>query len=154
MKLSPAEKEAKKADEYLQRQEEHLVSIYEAYVGDEKEEIQRDFKTFTYQDCLTLIPTSATVLKEDILNESQLSKARQGQIGKIELESEKRVKLTENQNKVVESMKCFIANGQMMTFLQGVPGSGKTTIAKELAIELGLKVIFSGTTSKQHCSNL
>ena len=44
-------------------------------------------------------------------------------------------------------MKGFIANGQMMVFLQGVPGAGKTTTAKELAIELGLKVVFSGTTT-------
>ena len=44
-------------------------------------------------------------------------------------------------------MKRFIANGQMMVFLQGVPGAGKTTTAKELAIELGLKVVFSGTTT-------
>ena len=35
----------------------------------------------------------------------------------------------------------------MMVFLQGVPGAGKTTTAKELAIELGLKVVFSGTTT-------
>ena len=34
-----------------------------------------------------------------------------------------------------------------MVFLQGVPGAGKTTTAKELAIELGLKVVFSGTTA-------
>ena len=147
MKLSPAEKEVKKADDYLQMQEEHLVSIYEADVGEEKEEIQRNFRTFTYQDCLTLSPTTAEELKEDIRDESQLSRARQGKIKRIELNSEKRVKLTRNQDKVVESMKRFIANGQMMAFLQGVPGAGKTTTAKELAIELGLKVIFTGTTS-------
>ena len=34
-----------------------------------------------------------------------------------------------------------------MAFHQGVPGSGKTTVSKELAFELGLKVSFSGTTS-------
>ena len=34
-----------------------------------------------------------------------------------------------------------------MVFLQGVPGAGKTAAAKGLAIELGLKVIFSGSTS-------
>ena len=44
-------------------------------------------------------------------------------------------------------MKQFIENGQMMAFLQGVPGAGKTTTAKELALELGLKVVFTGTTS-------
>ena len=44
-------------------------------------------------------------------------------------------------------MESIIADGQMMAFLQGVPGAGKTTTAKELAIELGLKVIFSATTT-------
>ena len=63
------------------------------------------------------------------------------------MDSEKRVDLTDNQKDVVESMKREIANGQMMVFLQGVPGAGKTTTAKELALELGLKVVFSGTTT-------
>ena len=58
----------------------------------------------------------------------------------------RRVDLTDNQD-VVKNMKRFIANWQMMVFLQGVPGAGKTTTAKELAIELGLKVVFSGTTT-------
>ena len=44
-------------------------------------------------------------------------------------------------------MKQFIENGQMMAFFQRVPGAGKTTTAKELALELGLKVVFTGTTS-------
>ena len=44
-------------------------------------------------------------------------------------------------------MKSIIADGQMMVFLQGVPGAGKSTTAKELALELGLKVIFAGTTA-------
>ena len=61
--------------------------------------------------------------------------------------SEKRVDLTDNQNDVLKSMKRFITNGEMMVFLQGVPGARKTTTAKELAIELGLKVVFSGTTT-------
>ena len=35
----------------------------------------------------------------------------------------------------------------MMSFPLSVPGAGKTTAAKQLAIELGLKVVFTGTTT-------
>ena len=93
MKLSRAECESKKADEYLQRQKEHLVSIHEAYAGEEKEPIQRDFKTFTYEDCLTLNPTIAEELEEEISDESQLSKARQGKIGEFNAEFEEKLNL-------------------------------------------------------------
>ena len=65
----------------------------------------------------------------------------------LNVESDEKVELTDNQNKVVGQMKRFIENGQMMAFLQGVPGAGKTTTAKELALELGLKVFFSATTT-------
>ena len=34
-----------------------------------------------------------------------------------------------------------------MEFLQVVPGAGKTTTAKQFAIELGLKDVFTGTTT-------
>ena len=148
MKLSRSEVESKKANEFLQRQKEHVISIYEAYAGDEKEPIQRNFKTFTYEDCFGLNPTIiADESPEDIADKSQILKASSGEIGKFILEPEKRVDLTDNQHDVVKSMKRFIANGQMMVFLQGVPGAGKTTTAKELALELGLKVVFSGTTT-------
>ena len=107
-----------------------------------------DFKTSTYGDCLTLNPTIlAQELPQDIRDKRQLSKARSKEIGKFDLESEKKVNLTDNQNDVVAKMKGFIADGQMMAFLQGVPGAGKTTTAKQLAIELGLKVVFTGTTT-------
>ena len=114
IKLSRAECESKKADEYLQRQKEHLVAICEADVGDEKDPIQRDFETFTYQDCLTLNPTIiAEEPTEDIGEVSQLSKARHEKFNKLNTESEEKVTLTDNQNRVVGRMKQFIENGQM-----------------------------------------
>jgi hypothetical protein len=57
------------------------------------------------------------------------------------------VDLTDNQDDVVKRIKSIIANGQMISFLQVVSGARKTMTAKELAIELGLKVFFAGTTS-------
>ena len=147
MRMSRSEQEAKKAVDYLQTQKEHLVSIFQVDVGEEKEPIHLQFQTYTYQDCLTLNPTIADELKEDIGDESQRDKAQKGQIGVLNVESDEKVELTDNQNKVVGQMKRFIENGQMMAFLQGVPGAGKTTTAKELALELGLKVFFSATTT-------
>ena len=125
----------------------HLVSTFEANVGEEKEPIKRDFKTFTYEDCFTLNPIIAQEILEDTGDESKLSEVGGGKIDKFDLESGERVNLTGNEHVVIKKMKSIIAEGQMITFLQGVPGAGKTTTAKELAIELGLKVIFSGTTS-------
>ena len=157
MRLSHSEQEAIKADEHLQMTKEHLVSTFEANVGEEKEPKKRDFKTFTHEDCFALNPTIAQGILEDIGDESKLSEVGREKIDNFDLESEERVNLTGNQDDDIKKMKIIIADGQMMPFLQGVPGAGKTTTAKELAIELGLKVIFSGTTSnppQQHCSNL
>ena len=84
MKLSRSEVESKKANEFLQRQKEHLVSIYEAYAGDEKEPIQRDFKTFTYEDCLALNPTIiAEESPEDIRDKSFFQQQAQGKLGSL-----------------------------------------------------------------------
>ena len=147
MKLSLSEQEAKKAGDYLQMTKGHLVSTYEVNVGEEKEPIKTDFKTFTYEDCFTLNPTTAEEILEDSGEKSKLSELGGDKIEKFDLESEERVNLTRNQDDVVKKMKSIIADGQMMAFLQGVPGAGKTTTAKELAIELGMKVFFTGTTS-------
>ena len=145
--LSRAENEVRKANVYLQRKKDNLASIHETYIGEEKDPLQRDFKTFTYDDCLALKVAVAEEPDNETGDRNQVSIALEEKVQIIDLQEGKRVKLTKNQRKIVEKMKYLIGKGQMMVFLQGIPGSGKTTTAKELAFELGLKVIFSGTTS-------
>ena len=132
IKLSRSEQEAKKADDYLQMTKEHLVSTFEANVGEEKEPIKRDFKTFTYEDCFTLNPTIAQEILEDIGDESKLSEVGGEKINKFDLESEERVKLTANQDEVVKKMKSIIADGQMMVFFKAYQVRGNRRLLKSL----------------------
>ena len=45
--------------------------------------------------------------------------------------------LTKAQRLCVAEMKKDMRNGQMLIFVQGAPGSGKTTTARQLGVELG-----------------
>ena len=64
--------------------------------------------------------------------------------------------LRPHQEKAVEQLKQIKATNlgrndtkpyQLLTVLQGVPGSGKTVTATQIAKKLGLRALFSGTTS-------
>ena len=62
-------------------------------------------------------------------------------------------KLTPKQRLCVEEMRKEMQKGQMLVFVHGPPGSGKTTTARLLVSENDLEVVFSGTTgtaSAQH----
>ena len=96
MKLSRSDIEARKADEYLQGKKDHLISIYDLDVGEEKGPLQRDFRSFTYEDCLELKLTVAEEPVEHTGDKRQLSKALQEKAQMIDLEAEIRVKLTKN----------------------------------------------------------
>ena len=74
----------------------------------------------------------------------------------IALTSAQGIVLTKAQRLCVGEMKKDMKKGQMLIFVQGAPGSGKTTTARQLGIELGVNVLFSGTTgtaSAQHRSH-
>ena len=55
-------------------------------------------------------------------------------------------KLTESQKECVEVMRKDMDRGQMLVFVHGPPGSGKTTTARLLVSEKNLDLVFSGTT--------
>ena len=62
-------------------------------------------------------------------------------------EKEDDFKLKPEQEAAVNEMKKVITQGDLLfAILQGSAGSGKTTICKELAKELGLKVLFTAST--------
>ena len=56
------------------------------------------------------------------------------------------IKLTPAQRWCVEEMRKEMEKGQMLVFVHGPPGSGKTTTARLLVSERDLEVEFSGTT--------
>ena len=62
------------------------------------------------------------------------------------IDDEKEIRLSEAQNKVVDELKASIEAGQLLGFLQGFPGAGKTTTSKKMSDVTGLRVLFCGTT--------
>ena len=62
------------------------------------------------------------------------------------VDDEKEIQLTQAQERVVEDLKASIAAGQLLGFLQGFPGAGKTTTSKKMSDVTGLRVLFCGST--------
>ena len=62
------------------------------------------------------------------------------------VDDEKEIKLSDAQEKVVDDLKASIAAGQLLGFLQGFPGAGKTTTSKKMSEVTGLRVLFCGST--------
>ena len=73
--------------------------------------------------------------------------ARNGSLKETVLvDDEKEIQLTRAQEKVVEDLKAAIEAGQLLGFLQGFPGAGKTTTSKRMSVVTGLRVLFCGST--------
>lgn len=65
---------------------------------------------------------------------------------RVLIDDEKEIQLSGAQEKVVEHLKATIEAGQLLGFLQGFPGAGKTTTSKKMSDVTGLRVLFCGTT--------
>ena len=63
------------------------------------------------------------------------------------VDDEKEIQLTRAQEKVVDDLKAAIESGQLLGFLQGFPGAGKTTTSKKMSDVTGLRVLFCGSTA-------
>ena len=62
------------------------------------------------------------------------------------VDDEEKIELTKPQEKVVADLKAAIEEGQLLGFLRGFPGAGKTTTSKKMADVTGLRVLFCGFT--------
>ena len=89
---------------------------------------------FEEEGNLNGIPTNNAAAGEVILHKSDGT------------ELPKDFKLTDSQKDCVHIMRKEMERGQMLVFIHGPPGSGKTTTARLLVSEKNLDLVFSGTT--------
>ena len=83
---------------------------------------------------LVVLPNTDAATGEVILHESDVTGLP------------KDFKLTDSQKECVDIMRKDMERGQMLVFVHGPPGSGKTTTARLLVSEKNLDLVFSGTT--------
>ena len=57
-----------------------------------------------------------------------------------------KIKLTAAQSLIVDALKEAIDGGQLLGYLQGFPGAGKTTTAEKLEDVTGLRILYCGST--------
>ena len=159
--LSRKEKNKQKADEYIKKQ----LKNYESLKPDtpHKREAKK-YQKYTIEQCEQMKLKAVELQSEEA--DAEIAEQKNdfdgyidgdGDIKLVEQneKDEKIKKLKEHQIKAIDQMKKIkteksvdpnLKPGQMLVFLQGIPGSGKTTTASKLAEKLGLRTIFTGTT--------
>ena len=148
--LSPKEKENRKARSYLNKQ----IDVYHTLQQSDSRKMKKPkpFHQYSYEECekieKTMLNTVANSENEGTDNVSANDKV-------LEFNEQKKITLQPFQQEVVDTLKQIMRNstgavdvkpGQLLAFMQGIPGAGKTTTAKKLAEKMGLKTLFSGTT--------
>ena len=71
---------------------------------------------------------------------------KQSMVETVLVDDEEPIQLTQAQEDIVQELKNAIESGQLIGFLQGFPGAGKTTTSKKMADVTGLRVLFCGST--------
>ena len=147
--LSPKQRERKKARAYLRNQINNYLHIHQ--INPQQTRKITKFNKYTHQECEML---SNVVLASDVEKDEDVEMLDQRQVT-IEMKSNKEVVLNQCQQEAVEKLKQIrresigssdLKPGQLLAFIQGAPGSGKTETAKQLAKKLGLNALYSGTT--------
>ena len=149
--LSRAQIERRKATAYLNKQ----IDTYRTLKGPDPSPGLRAkrFHKYTCQECESM---SDMMWSVDDAQPKESDKVEFKADDQIEFNAKDYIILKPFQEKAVNQLKQMkldangdeqIKPGQLLAFIQGIPGSGKTATAKMLAQKLGLSVIFSGTTS-------
>ena len=151
--LSKTEIEIKKSIRYLKHQTELYNTIQKNNIYKEP---QKRFPTFNATECKNMLHIKDDIQdKENCYNHKEINKNDSTNII-LKINSPNDIILKPHQEKAVQQLK-YIKNEnngcinikphQLLAILQGVPGAGKTVTATQVAKKLGLRTLFSGTTS-------
>ena len=130
MDVFKADKEASKAKEFLNQTVNNLDELFDEDQDDQKKPIIEEFQTYTFEECQHLKNIDG---EEDEYVQDEILGNINDRVNDLVVEhnvSNSKVKLYRNQDYEVKKLSSWSKAGQMLVFLQGVPGAGKTTAAK------------------------
>ena len=161
---SRSEIESLKADTFLAHQSSTLSSLFNTV--DYKEPVQEPtLQSYSTETCVKLIADLKTAITASAMESDEEEAVNSGaddekeslsfddsggqkaEVGDFELKVDSDIILTKKQQEIVKRLKYLMSKGQMLAIIQGIPGAGKTTTAKALVQELGIKCLFTGTTA-------
>ena len=152
--LSLKEIEIKKSNKYLDRQ----INIYRKL---QKKDIRiipkKKFPTFSITECQKMVGKQQIILnQQNKIMKSTNTYSNDAADFILRINPSNNIKLNPHQERAVEQLKQIKTDNlghnntkpyQLLAILQGAPGSGKTVTATQVAKKLGLRTLFSGTTS-------
>ena len=161
MYASPKEKDRRKANQFVKEQVDKYRRLQQA--DSSQVSIPEEFKKYTLKECKKKITAKLLLKKtqsesddnDDDVADKPDSEPGHGLREFTYGQNKKEIRLEAFQMKVVNQLKAIkenevggadIKQNQLLAFIQGVPGAGKTTTARKLAEKLGLNALFSGTT--------
>ena len=119
---------------------------------------QRPYLKYTVKECDTLRKVCSTVQPASALNNENAIHGDQKAVHNGEgnsgldnkdnviVDDEVQIELSGAQSRIVDALKAALDGGQLLGYLQGFPGAGKTTTAKKLEDVTGLRILYCGST--------
>ena len=101
--------------------------------------------------CSTVQPASALNNENDVHGDQKALHNGDGDSGldikdNVIVDDEVQINLSRAQSLIVDALKAVLDGGQLLGYLQGFPGAGKTTTAKKLEDITGLRILYCGST--------
>ena len=150
---SAKEKERRKANKFVAAQ----IRTYSELQRHDSSTLSKPktFKHYTLEDCKNVTAKRFKEIEYDSVGENSNFVDADSQQEVVEFNVRETIVLKPIQTEVVNKLKDIklketgsddIKPGQLLAFMQGVPGAGKTTTTSKLTEKLGLRALFSGTT--------